>query len=256
PLPCPPADRWLCGIHGPGPSSAPDSSNRAPPCPPAASFPPKVPRGQPVLPWVSPDHGSLPTNPHSVLTSSLFPAPSHHSSFPGGLLGASWRNSWPESGEVPRQAGGSAHTPGTAPNSSSHEPAGREPSGAVEQGGEALPMEARRAQGSLGKGQGCRRSRQSEQMREPQGHRAYLLQDPGGKIEDPWVSNSKLRTRDVVGVTVYDQTPNVSGRRGVFEGMDNALGSGCCGVGACLEEPMAGDEAVAREMGKLAVSYL
>ncbi|CAN0276508.1 unnamed protein product [Rangifer tarandus platyrhynchus] len=26
PLPCPPADRWLCGIHGPGPSSAPDSS--------------------------------------------------------------------------------------------------------------------------------------------------------------------------------------------------------------------------------------
>ena len=82
-------------------------------------------------------------------------------------------------------------------------------------------MEARRAQGSLGKGQGCRRSRQSEQMWGPQGHREHLLQDPGGKIEGPWVSNSKLRTRDVVGVTVYDQTPNVSGRRGVFEGMDN-----------------------------------
>ena len=31
-----------------------------------------------------------------------------------------------------------------------------------------------------------------------------------------------------------------------------ALGSGGCGAGACLEEPVAGDEAVAREMGKLA----
>ena len=140
---------------------------------------------RPALPWVSPDHGSLPTNPHSVLTSRLFSAPSHHSSFPGGLLGASWRNSWPESGEVPQQAGGSAHTPGTAPNSSSHEPAGREPSGAVGQGGEALPTEARRAQGSLGKGRG-QRSRQSGQIWSgPQGHTAHLLQDAGRKIEAP-----------------------------------------------------------------------
>ena len=149
---------------------------------------------RPVLPWVSPDHVSLPTNPHSVLTSSLFPAPSHHSSFPGGLLGASWRNFWPESREVPQQAGGSAHTPGTAPNSSSHEPSGSKPSGAVGQGGEALPTEARRAQGSLGKARG-QRSRQSEQMWSgPQGHTVHLLQDPGGKIEAPRVSNSKLLT--------------------------------------------------------------
>lgn len=50
----------------------------------------------PVLPWVSIDQGSFPTPlPHSVLTSSMFPAPSHNSSFPGGLLGASGRNSWP-----------------------------------------------------------------------------------------------------------------------------------------------------------------
>lgn len=57
--------------------------------------PPLLSPHQPVLPWVSTDYGSLPT-PHSVLTSSMFPAPSHSSSFPGGLLGASGRNSWPE----------------------------------------------------------------------------------------------------------------------------------------------------------------
>lgn len=48
----------------------------------------------PVLPWVSMGRGSLPT-PHSAPTSSMFPAPSHSSSFPGGLLGASGRNAWP-----------------------------------------------------------------------------------------------------------------------------------------------------------------
>lgn len=69
---------------------------------------PDSPLHLPVLLWVSTGQGSLPT-PHSVPTSSMFPAPSHSSSFPGGLLGASGRNSWPlVRGGAP--AGGMQHT--------------------------------------------------------------------------------------------------------------------------------------------------
>lgn len=69
---------------------------------------PDSPLHLPVLPWVSTGQGSLPT-PHSVPTSSMFPAPSHSSSFPGDLLGASGRNSWPLVREG-APAGGMQHT--------------------------------------------------------------------------------------------------------------------------------------------------
>lgn len=86
--------------------------------------------------------------------------------------------------------------------------------------GRPSPRKPGEPRGVWGRARG-QRSRQSEQMWSgPQGHTAHLLQDPGGKIEAPRVSNSKLLTRDAVGVRVYDQTPNVSGR-GVFEGMHN-----------------------------------
>lgn len=100
----------------------------------------------------------LPPNPPLSPTSSMFPAPSHSSSFPGGLLGASGRNSWPEirGGAL---AGGRrrTHTPGTAPDSSSHELAGSVPSGAGEGHG-APPHGSQEGKGSLGKGQRGRRS--------------------------------------------------------------------------------------------------
>lgn len=118
---------WGCGQNHLHPSSAPTA------CPPSGA----------------PAYGSL--LPLTVLTSSMFPAPSHSSSFPGSLLGEAGGISGPKSGEVPWQAGGSTHKPGTAPNSSSHEPAGSVPSGAGE-GQE--PHSQPGGHGGLGKGQG------------------------------------------------------------------------------------------------------
>ena len=146
--------------------------NPLPMLPPQACLILSVPR-----PW-------LPPNSPSVLTSSMFPAPSHSSAFPGGLLGASGRNSWPRvRGGAPA---GSAHTPGTAPNSSSHEPAGSAPGGATGARG-GPPPRSQEGTGEPGEGAGGRRSRWSAwTWAGPRRRLAHHLRCPDGKTEAPW----------------------------------------------------------------------
>lgn len=149
---------------------------------------PASPPPCPVPPWVSVGRDRLPA-PHSVLTSSMFPAPSHSSSFPRGLLGASGRNSWPlVRGGAPAGGRQCAHARDGSEFQLPRACWERAKAGPG-RGGEPLPR-SQEGTGEPGEGLGVggeEVDRQSGHRRSgPPGQIAHLLQCPDGKTEAPW----------------------------------------------------------------------